>query len=173
MYHNEEIAILLRKLVCERDALPAKKKRRKLARIQNPLEEAAEERGDPEEFDTFKPQEKDIEIDLLKEGQPSLQDLLEVIKKAELEEALSEALTLIELAVTTPLTSVHCERVFSRMKRIVSPARSRMTQKRCLYSCKLNIKTLRLLANKQSFKDSIVNRFKSYNRRRLDRFARK
>ena len=31
---------------------------------------------------------------------------------------------LLELAVTTPLTSIHCERVFSRMKQVVSPAPS-------------------------------------------------
>ena len=177
MYHNEEISILLRKLVRERDALAAKKKekRRKLARIQDSLEEPAEERADPEELDTFEPQEEDIEVDLLKEGQPSLQDLLEVIKKAELEEALPEASTLVELAVTTPLTSVHCERVFSRMKRIVSPARSTMSQKRkeMLVFLQVEHKTLRWLAKQQSFKDSVVNRFKSYNRRRHERFSRK
>ena len=105
----------------------------------------------------------------------SLQDLLEVIKKAELAGTLPEASTLIELAVTTPLTSVHCERVFSRMKRILLPARSTMTQKRkeMLVLLQVEHKTLRWLEKQQSFKDNVVNRFKSYNRCRLERFARK
>ena len=158
MYHNEEIAILLRELVREQNALAAKKKekRRKLARIQDSLEEPAKERADPEELDTFEPQEEDIEVDLIKEGQPSLQDFLEVIKKAEQlklklkkaeAEALPEASTLIELAVTTPLTSVHCEHVINRMKRIVSSARSTMTQKRkeMLVFLQVEHKTLTLL----------------------------
>ena len=58
----------------------------------------------------------EIDVDYVREGTASIQDLLLVIKKAELEEALPEAMALLELAATMPLTSVHCERVFSRMK---------------------------------------------------------
>ena len=91
-------------------------------------EERADEIADHEELDSFDFQE--MEIEQIKEGVPSLQDLLVIIKQAGHEEALSEAVRVIELAVTTPLTSVHCERIFSRMKRIVSPERSTMKQKR-------------------------------------------
>ena len=85
---------------------------------------------------------------------------------------------LLELAVATPLTSVHCERVFSRMKRVVStvsPSRSRMLQKRkeMLVFLQVEHKTLRWLAGRQYFKDNVVARFKSYNQRRFERFSRK
>ena len=70
----------------------------------------------------------DVEVDAVSEGTATVQDLLSVIKQAGLDEALPQALTLIELASTTPLTSVHCEWVFSKMKRVVSPARSTMNQ---------------------------------------------
>ena len=48
----------------------------------------------------------------------SIQDLLTIIKKFERQEALPNV-HLLELAVVTPITSVHCERVFSRMKKIL------------------------------------------------------
>ena len=91
-------------------------------------EERADEIADHEELDSFDFQE--IEIEQIKEGVPSLQDLLVIIKQAGLEEALPEAVGVIELAVTTPLTSVHCEIIFSRMKRIAFPERSTMKQRR-------------------------------------------
>ena len=109
-----------------------KERRRKLKRANEERNLAKEnERMAVEEEDCFeRMREKTIEEEGLKEGKPSIQDLLEVIKDAGLEEALSLAVTLRELAITIPLTSVHCERVFSRMKRIVSSSRSKMLQKR-------------------------------------------
>ena len=69
---------------------------------------------------------------------------------------------LLELAVTTPLTSVHCEPVFSRMKRVVSPARSRMVQmrKKNLVLLQVEHRLLRWLIGQPSFKDNVVRRFK-------------
>ena len=111
----------------------------------------------------------------MRAGAASIQDLLLVIEKAELEEALPEAMALLELAATIPLTSVHCERVFSRMKRVVSASRSRMKQNRkeqlVLLQVEHNI--LGWLAGQPSFKDNVVARFKEYNRRRFERFSRK
>ena len=72
----------------------------------------------------------DIEIDSLKESSPSIQDLLSVIKKATLQEALPQAIALLELTATTPLTTVRCERFLSQMKRVVASSRSSMQQKR-------------------------------------------
>ena len=71
-----------------------------------------------------------LEIEFVKEGMPTIQDLLLVIKSADFSEALPQVVKLLELAVTIPLKSVHCERVFSRMKRVVSPLRSKMLQTR-------------------------------------------
>ncbi len=184
LYNNEEIKILLNKVVSERDALVAKKKERRQKRIHTSASTAEEEDGanggqpsNVEEADEFEIDDagNDIDVDVVREGAASIQDLLLVIKKAELEDALPEVMTLLELAATTPLTSVHCERVFSRMKRVVSASRSRMKQNRkeqlVLLQVEHNI--LRWLAGQPSFKDNVVARFKEYNRRRFERFSRK
>eukprot|EP00795_Rhopilema_esculentum_P016293 gene16293-biopygen5543 len=136
LYNSSEISLLLQKVVRERDTIHAAKKERQ-ARLQQKVEEASdktvEKRSnvgesigaiDVEESDEFELEPNlEIEIDSVKEGSPSIQDLLSVIKKATLEEALPQAMALLELAATTPLTSVHCERIFSRMKRVVAPSR--------------------------------------------------
>ena len=116
-----------------------------------------------------------IEEDSAKEGKPSIQDLLTVVQKTNLQEALPQAITLLELAAVMPLTSVHCERVFSRMKRIVSPSRSTMPQNRkeMLVFLQVEHKTLRWLSQRPNFKASIIACFKSYNQRRLERFTQK
>ena len=78
-------------------------------------------------------QKSNIEVDAIKEKTATVQDLLFVIKNADLADSLPQAMNLIQLALVTPLTSVHCERVFSRMKHAISTARS------CSSSCKLII----------------------------------
>ena len=119
LYSNKEIALLLEKLVKERDALVGKKmnRRRRLARKQSGEQQDPdeEERPNVEEEDRFEFASNDIDVESIKEGKPTVQDLLAVIQKAGLQEALPQAMTLIELAAVTPLTSVHCERVFSRI----------------------------------------------------------
>ena len=127
-----------------------------------------------EEQDQFEVEEGgNLEIEMVKEGMPTIQDLLFVIKSVDLSEALPQVMKLLELAVTTP--NVHCERVFSRMKRVVSAARSKMlqTRKENLVFLQVEHRLLRLLADKPSFKDNVVSRFKSLNRRRFERFSRK
>ncbi len=122
---------MLKKLVRERDELVARKKARgnQLSRARGHAEAdvAREEDAD----DQLEVQESaSVEIEAIREGNATTQDLLTVIKKADLDEALPVAINFLLLAVVTPLTSVHCERVFSPMKRIVSPGRSRMLQQR-------------------------------------------
>ena len=158
LYNNNEIALLLKKLVRERDALAAKKKARQRNRAQKEFEggagvdEGPDAAGDTinvEEQGQFEVEEGgNLEIEMLKEGMPTIQDLLFVIKSADLSEALPQVMKLLELAVTTPLTSVHCERVFSRMKRVVSAARSKMlqTRKENLVFLQVEHRLLRLLA---------------------------
>ena len=82
--------------------------------------------------DQFVVQDESLNIgeDFVKEGKPSIQNLLTVVQKTNIQEALPQAITLLELAAVTPLRSVHCERVFSRMNKMVSPARSTMLQNR-------------------------------------------
>ena len=182
LYNNHKISLLLNKLVRERDALAAKKKAKQGKRAQTQMEvgvEAGEGGGDTdnvEEQDHFEVEEGgNLEIEMVKEGMPTLQDLLFVIKSADLSEALPQVVKLLELAVTTPLASVHCKRVFSHMKRVVSSARSRMlqTRKENLVFLQVEHQLLKLLAEQTSFTDSVVNSFKSMNRRRHERFSRK
>ena len=179
LYNNSQIQLLLEKRIRDRDEMAAKKKERrpKLKRANEEQNQAKEnERMAVEEENCFeRMREKTIEEEGLKEGKPNIQDLLEVIKDAGLEEALSFAVTLLELAITIPLTSLHCERVFSRMKRIVSSSRSKMLQKRkeMLVFLQVEHKLLRHLAAQPDFKKNVVLRFKNYNQPRYERFSKK
>lgn len=179
LYNSTEISLLLKSLIRERDLLVQQKKakRRRLAENCNEGTSGSEEQQQTiEERDEFEMADgESIDVESVKEGKASLQDLLMVIKKAELEEALPQAMTLLELAVATPLTSVHCERVFSRMKRVVSPARSSMLQERKeeLVFLQVEHKVLRWLAEKEYFKEQVISRFKSANSARFTRLSRK
>ena len=182
LYQNKEISALLQKIVRGRDALVAKKKekRARMAARRNQeltYENGNQERAAVETDDQFEVQEEslNIEEDFVNEGKPSIQDLLTVVQKTNLQEALPQAITLLELAAVTPLTSIHCERVFSRMKRIVSPSRSTMLQNRkeMLVFLQVEHRTLRWLSQQPNFKASVIARFKSYNQRRLERFTQK
>ena len=70
------------------------------------------------------------EIEEVKEGAASIQDLLTIIKTTGLTDVLPQAMVLLEIAAVTPLTSVHCERTFSRMKRVISYSPSIILQDR-------------------------------------------
>ncbi len=128
---------------------------------------------DADEFEAADQSEVDLEAVIT--GKPSIQDSLNVIKWAELQDALPQAMKVLELAAVTPLTSVHCKRVFSGMKRVVSATRSRMLQKRkeMLLLLLVEQKILRGLSEQPHFKPNIIARFKSFNQRRMDRFSRK
>ena len=182
LYGNSEILTLLNKAVCKRDAVVAKKKesrRKHLMESEETALDIAVEREAldyVEKKDEFEIESKQgIDFDSVKEGYAGLQDLLSVIKDAELEEALPQVMTLLKLAAVTPLTSVHCERVFSRMKRVISDSRSRMKQSRKeqLLLLQVEHKILRHLNAMPNFKENVIARFKSYNARRFERFSKK
>lgn len=181
MYENSQISLLLQKMVRERDTLVAKKIKRRKQLVESTLNEGnsleeTDGEANVEENDEFEVEENaNVELASVKEGKASIQDLLSVIKNAGLEEALLWAVPLLELAVVTPLTSVHCERVFSRMKRVVSPARSNMSQtrKENLVLLQVEHNLLRWLSRKPMFKENVVARFKGLNPRRFERFSRK
>ena len=83
-----------------------------------------------------------------------MQELLTVVQKVELREALPQSVILLELAAVTPFTSIHCEKVFSRMKRVVSSGRATKLQKRkeMLVALQVEHKILRGLQNKHILK---------------------
>ena len=118
LYNSNEISLLLQKLVCYQDAFIAKKKerRRKLRASMIEVERDCQGENQAErsirEHNKFEVgEEADVELDAVREGTATAQDLLSVIKSAALAEALPQAMILLKLAVTTPLTSIHCERV--------------------------------------------------------------
>ncbi len=116
LYENKEISVLIRKITQERDQVVQKRKERRNAK-QRRLDEGNFGAGDEEQqqeqvtvedVDQFEmADETFIEEETIKEGTASLQDLLTVISSAGLEDALPQAMVLLEIAAVTPLTSVH------------------------------------------------------------------
>ena len=92
LYNNNEIYILLKTLVRERDALAVQKQARRRKPARKEVEvgaDAISDIEDVEERDLFEVEEGgNLEIELVKEGMPTIQDLLFVIKSADLSEAL-------------------------------------------------------------------------------------
>eukprot|EP00795_Rhopilema_esculentum_P011013 gene11013-biopygen13406 len=158
------------KIVRERDELAAKKRERRRKTKQaneEPNENKETDRSTVEVEDSFERETGEgVEEENIKKGKPNVQDLLKVIKTAGLEEALPQALILLELAAATPLTSVHCERVFNRMKKVVSPSRSTMLQarKEMLIFLQVEHAIVRSLSEQPTFKDNVVNRPKDNQR---------
>ena len=174
IYNNQEIYLLLEKVVRERDAAILKKKERRTKNRDIATEVSSSETvEDVDQFEVADAREMDIEAVIT--GKPSIQDLLDVIRQAGLEEALPQAMKIIELAAVTPLSSVHCERVFSRMKRVVSASRSGMLQKRkeTLLFLQVEQTTLRWLSEQPNVKTNVIATFKSFNQTRMSRFSRK
>ncbi len=176
LYENKEISVLLRKLTQERDQIVKKRKERRSAKQRRldeanfgaGVEEQQQEQVTVEDADQFEmADETFLEEEIIEEGTASLQDLLTVISNAGLEDALPQAIILLEIAAVTPLTSVHCERVFSRMKRIVSSSRSRMLQRRKEHLVFLQVEhtLLRWLSKQPGFCENIVTWFKGHNQK--------
>ena len=89
-----------------------------------------DERPNDEEEGQFEIGSDGVDVEQTREGKQTVQDLLTVVQKAELREALPQAMILSELNAVAPLPYVHCERVFSRMKRVVASGSVTMLEKR-------------------------------------------
>ena len=136
LHNNSKIS--LRKCAKERDHTVKKRKakQRKIeacyqAEITSDDEVIEEEPRNVEENDEFEAGEfTGLDTEFVNEGALCIQDLLTVVQETGLADALPQAMLLLEIAAVTQLTSMHCERVFSRMKRVVSASRSQMLQAR-------------------------------------------
>ena len=117
----------------------------------------------------------DMNTTTLNSRSASIQDLLTISKKFERQEALPHVVHLLDLAVVTPITSVHCERVFSRMMKCIASDRSHMLQswKNHLVLLQVEHQLFRSISSKPDFYENVVSRFKMCNRRCMDRFCRK
>ena len=184
LYNNHEISLLLHKCAGERNRAIKQRRARQRRKDASHREEAIASSGDQvmedvadvEEIDQFEIRENTgFEEEILHGEALSIQDLLTVIHSTDLADALPHAMALLEVAAVTPLTSVHCERVFSRMKRVISASRSRMLQERKEHLVFLQVEhaILRSLTKEPTFYQNVVSRFKESNQRRLERFSRK
>jgi len=124
------------------------------------IEEEPRNVEENDEFDAGEFTELDTEFVI--EGALCIQDLLTVMQETGLADALPQAMLLLDIAAVIPLTRVHCERVFSRMKRVVSASRSRMLQARKEHLVMLQIENglLRWLSKQPNFYENIVKGLK-------------
>ena len=138
LHNNSEISLLLRKCASERDHTVKKRKAKQKrseaccqAEVTSDDEVIEEEPRNVEDIDEFEVGEfSGIDTDCINEIASCIEDLLTVVQETGLADALPQAMLLLEIAAVTPLISVHCQRVFSRMKRVVSASRSQMLQAR-------------------------------------------
>ncbi len=141
LYNNQEISLLLCKCADERNRAVKQRRARQRRKNANHRQEviassgdqAMEDVADVEEIDEFEIRENTGLEEILHGEALSKQDLLTVIHSTDLADALPQVMVLLEVAAVTPLTKVHCEEVFSRMKRVISALRSRMLQERKEY----------------------------------------
>ena len=123
LYNCTETSVLINRFDCERNEIAAK--RRKKCHDSIPVEANFEERDESEAGAV-----NDMNTTTLNSRSVGIQDLLTIIKKAELQAALPLVVHLLELAVVTSITSVYCELVFSPMKKVIASERSHMLQSR-------------------------------------------
>ena len=99
----------------------------------------------------------------------SVNDLLELINKLQLNSALQECEKLIQLVLTIPLTSASSERSFSTLNRIRSYLRCTMAQDRLSSLARISIEKqlLNELDSKKELHDKILQEF-AIKPRRLD-----
>ena len=122
-----------------------------------------DESSNVEENDEFDAGEfTELDTEFVIEGALCIQDLMTVVQETGLADALPQAMLLMEIAAVTPLTSAHCERAFSSMKRVVSASRSRMLQARNEHLVMLQVEhgLLRWLSKQLNFYENIVKGLK-------------
>ena len=161
LHNNSEISLLLRKCVKEKDHTVMRRKAKQRTinacyQAEGTMDDEVieEESRNVEENDEFYAGEfTELDTEFVIEGALCIQDLLTVVQETGLADALPQAMPRLEIAAVTPRTSVHCERVFSRMKRVVSASRSRMLQARKEHLVMLQVEhgLLRWLSKQQNF----------------------
>ena len=93
-----------------------------------------------------------------------LNEVIDVLRElSPLRTAFSVLVKSIQIALTIAVSTAHCERSFSALKRIKSYLRSTMTQKRLVELAILSIE--KELSNNLSL-DNVVNEFASYDKNR-------
>lgn len=101
------------------------------------------------------------------EGLKSALSLMRMLIENNLQNTFSETLKLMEIAITTPMTSAESERCFSTLKRIKSFLRSTMGQDRLNALAMLSIER-ELIHNYPDFNEMVINLFASQKARRCE-----
>ena len=82
-------------------------------------------------------------------------------------ESCTEVFTLLQIILTTPMTTAEPERCFSTLKRVKSFLRSTMTQERLAALAMLSTEK-EMIENIINFNDKVINKFSSCKERRMD-----
>lgn len=93
--------------------------------------------------------------------------LYSFFKDNKLEETFSEALKLLEILITIPMTSSEAERCFSMLKRIKTFLRNTMSQERLSALAMLSIER-DLIMEIPDFNQKVIEKFASLKERRMD-----
>ena len=184
LHNNHKLSLLLRKCADQMNRAMKQRRARQRRKDASHREGAIASSGDQvmedvanvEEIDQFQIRESTgLEEEILHGEALSIQDLLTIIHSTDLADALLHAMVLLEVAAVTPLTSIHCERLFSRIKRVISASRSRMLQERKDHLVFLQVEhaILRSLTKEPTSYQNVVSRFEESNQGRLEQFSRK
>ena len=97
-------------------------------------------------------QRKDIAVS------DKLTDLLQLIRKTNLQLVFSETVKLLEILITTPMTTAEAERCFSTLKRVKTFLRSTMTNDRLTALGMLSIE-IKMIQEYKNFNDDVISHF--------------
>lgn len=99
-------------------------------------------------------------------------DLLEFIIQNNLQKIFSEALKVLKVLTTTPMTTSEAERCFSTLKRIKTFLRSTMSQERLTALAMLSIEK-QLVRSIPNFNEKVIDKFSQQKDRRMNFIHRK
>ena len=102
---------------------------------------------------------------MLSNGNNTALSLLKSIHENNLQEALSETVSLLQIIITTPMTSAESERNFSTLKRIKTFTRNTMGEQRLNALAMLSIES-ELIHGLLDFNSKVTERFAQMKDRR-------
>ncbi|XP_049319200.1 uncharacterized protein LOC111190798 [Astyanax mexicanus] len=91
--------------------------------------------------------------------------LYQVLLKYNLQDTFSETVTLLNILITTPMTTAEAERCFSTLKRIKTFLRNAMGQERLNALAMLSMER-ELVRNMPDFNESVIDHFAAFKERR-------
>ena len=106
-------------------------------------------------------QRKDIAVS------DKLTDWLQLSRKTNLQLVVLETMKLLEILITTPMTTAEAERCFSTLKRVKTFLRSTMTNDRLTALGMLSIES-KMIQEYKNFNDDVISHFARSKTRRME-----